>query len=386
MSYDNNYETKLNGVTVQLRNISNELMGTTQTINDTITGQSGYYAFSDIPNGTYTLSGSYDGTWGGNNATDALLVQLHIIANPLLTGLRKTVADVNASLTISGLDALYIKLRTIGSIDSYPAGDWKIKDTTVVAPNLSIPLHALCVGDVNGSFIPVGFKETTFLSLVEDGVMEVPVGEPFIYNIHSSRDAELGAMTIFLGYDKDRYEVIDIVGASEGMKYAFGDGKISIAWADTKPLKMNVDDLVLGVNMRVKDKISEPSRVFTIKAGSEFADILASPYENFDLKMPNLLTTDGSQKIALYNYPNPFAGTTTIVYTLPEAGHVKLLLTDLYGKTISTLIDLQNTAGQHTLTVDPARLNMTSGVYMYKIIFESSTDTYVKINKMVFTR
>jgi hypothetical protein len=38
------------------------------------------------------------------------------------------------------------------------------------------------------------------------------------------------------------------------------------------------------------------------------------------------------------------------------------------------------------VTVDPAALHMAPGVYLYKIIFDSATDTNVKVNKMVFTR
>ena len=143
---------------------------------------------------------------------------------------------------------------------------------------------------------------------------------------------------------------------------------------------------MLSLKLRVKDAIAEPAGVFSIGAGSEFADILASPYENFDLKMPDVLTADGSQEITMFNYPNPFAGTTTIVYTLPEQGHVKLVLTDLYGKTIQTLTDRPENSGSHAVTVDPAALHMAPGVYMYKIIFDDTKDTYVKVNKMVFTR
>ena len=386
MSYDNPYLTRLNGVALQLRNSSNAIVGNTVTINNPANGEPGYYAFSNVPNGTYSISGSYNGTWGGNNATDALLIQMFIIGNYALNPFHQIIADVNASMTISGLDALYIKLRTIGSINSYPAGDWKIKDTTFTSPNTSLNLIALCVGDVNGSFIPFGYKETTFLSLIDDGVMRVPVGEPFIYNIHSSREAELGAMTLFMGYDQDRFEVIDITSRSEDLKYKFGDGKIAVAWSDTKPMELKTNDLLLSLNMRTKDKITEPSRVFHIEPGSEFTDVLANPYDNFDLKMPNVVTPGGSQEISMYNYPNPFSGTTNIVYTLPESGHAILVLTDLYGQTIRTLVDQPENAGSYTVTVDPAGLNMTPGVYLYKIIFNSSTDTYVKVNKMVFTR
>jgi len=388
VSYDNTSMTKMNGVTIQLRNSSNMIVGTTVTSNNPVTNQPGYYAFMDIPNDTYHLSGSYNGTWGGNNATDALIVQLSIVGSYSLSGLRAIVADVNASSTITALDALYIKLRTVGSISSYPAGDWKVADSTVIlsGPALPIDLKVLCYGDVNGSYIPVGFKETTFLSVIEDGVMTVPVGEPFIYNIHSSREADLGAMTLFMGYDADRFEIVDVASALDGLKYSIGNGKIAIAWADTKPLKVKADDLVLSLNMRVKEKLTEPARVFDIKAGSEFADILAKPYTDYNLKMPNLMTPDGTGGITLFNYPNPFANTTSISYTLPQDGHSRLVLTDLYGNVIRTLVDRQDKAGTHTLAVDPSELNMAAGVYLYKLVFDSPSDTYVKVNKMVFTR
>ena len=388
VTYDNPYSTSLNGVTLTLHN------NTTGTIAGmTNSGPTGYYSFSNVPDGDYQITGSFNGTWGGNNATDALLIQLQslFITTPPylpLTGLKLICADVSATgMPLTALDALYVKLRTIGMISSYPAGDWKFTDPSFTLTTFKVvDINGLCEGDVNGSYIPIGFKETTLMSLVEDGVMTVPTGEPFVYNIHSSRDAELGAMTLFMEYDQNRFEVIDLVSSLDGMKYVIGDGRIAIAWADTKPLQVNANDLLLSLNMRVKDKISEPSRVFSIKAGSEFADITARPYDDFNLKMSNLLTPGGSQEITMYNFPNPFANTTTIVYSLPEQGHARLVLTDLYGKTIRTLTDQLEKAGSHSLTVDPAVLNMAPGVYLYKIIFESATDTYVKVNKLVFTR
>jgi hypothetical protein len=388
--YNNAYATGLNGVTITLiDNATGVIAATTISGPNTTNGSNdpGYYSFANLPAGTYHLMAGYAGTWGGNNATDALIVQLNVISLYPLQYLRLVAADVNSSTTISGLDALYIKLRTIGSINSYPGGDWKFTDTTFVfsTPVPALNIKGLCVGDVNGSYIPVGYKESPLLSIAEDGLMTVPVGEPFVYNIRSGRNAELGAMTLFMGYDNDRFEVVDVASKSEGMKYAFGDGKISIAWADTKPLNVKTDDLLLSLNLRVKDQLAEPTDVFTLRPGSEFADMLASPYTNYDLKMSNVVTP-GTQGLTMYNYPNPFKNTTTILYTLPEAGHVKLVLTDLYGKTMATLADSRYKAGSHAVTVDPAALHMAPGIYLYKIIFDNSIDTQVKVNKMVFTR
>ena len=389
VSYLNTLATRMNGVTIHLRNSANVVVATEITANNPAgNGQSGYYAFTDLPNETYTLTGSYNGTWGGNNATDALIVQLNAVGSYPLAGVRWTAADVNASSMVTALDALYIKLRTVGSITSYPGGDWAVTDTTVTLNNtpLTVDLKVLCVGDVNGSFVPGGFKDASSLSVIEDGVMAVPVGEPFIYNIHSSKEADLGAMTLFLGYDMDRVEVLDVASSQDGLKYTNTNGQLSIAWADTKPLKVKAGEQVVSLSMRVKDKITQPLRVFDIKAGSEFADILAKPYDDYNLKMANLITLDASSELTLYNYPNPFANTTTIVYSLPVSGHAKLVLTDLYGNILRTLVDRQEKAGIHTLLVNATELNMAAGVYLYKIIYDTPTDSYVKVNKMVFAK
>ncbi|MEI6683200.1 MAG: T9SS type A sorting domain-containing protein, partial [Bacteroidota bacterium] len=388
ISYDNSANTKMNGVKVKLYDSLHLVIDSTVTAYNPITSTGGYYAFSNIPNGTYTIHPVFAGPWGGNNATDALIVQLNAINSYPLSGLPAYVADVNGSLSITALDALYIKLRTVGMIGSYPAGDWKSGDTvvTLAGSPLSINIKTLCYGDVNASFIPVGMKEVNSLSVVEDGIITIPVNEPFVYDIHSTKVADLGAMTLFMGYDQDRFEVIDIASKLDGMKYVIGDGKISIAWANTKPMKVSSGDLILSLNMKVKQKIDLPERVFSIMTGSEFADILAAPYDNFDLKMADMVTSGGSKEITLFNYPNPFSKKTTIYYTLPEAGNARLVLTDLYGNTVRTLVDKPNAAGAHTVTVDPAELNMASGVYMYKLIFDSSTDTYMKVNKMVLTK
>jgi hypothetical protein len=389
VTYNNQYGTSLNGVVLTLRNTATgTIVGSTTSGINTANNQPGYYTFSTVPNGTYRLTGSYNGTWGGNNATDALIVQLNVINTYPLAYLKDTVADVNASHTKSALDALYIKLRTVGSINSYPAGDWKVTDTTFTLFGLAtnVNLKALCVGDVNGSFIPVGYKASSTLSVIEDGVMTVPVGEPFVYTIHSGKEAELGAMTLFMNYDESRFEIMDIASSIEGMKYVFGDGKISIAWADTKPLKVNRDDLILSLNMRAKVKMTEPTSIFSLAEGCEFADVLAKPYDDYGLKMTNVISPEGSMEFSMYNYPNPFVNNTSIVYNLPEAGHVKLLLTDVNGKTIRTLVDDANDAGFHKVLVDPAQLNMAAGVYFYRIIFESDSDSFTKVNKMVLTR
>jgi archaellum component FlaG (FlaF/FlaG flagellin family) len=88
----------------------------------------------------------------------------------------------------------------------------------------------------------------------------------------------------------------------------------------------------------------------------------------------------------MFNYPNPFKNTTNIVYTLPESGKVRLVLTNMYGKTVRVLVDEMQSAGSYTVTVNPYDNTLVPGVYLYKIEVQGATDSYVKVNKMLFTR
>jgi parallel beta-helix repeat protein len=67
------------------------------------------------------------------------------------------------------------------------------------------------------------------------------------------------------------------------------------------------------------------------------------------------------------NYPNPFNPSTSIGYSIPKTGHVKLTVYDLLGREVSVLVDETKTTGTHAVQFDASRL--PSGIYIYR--FES---------------
>jgi len=373
VTYKNAYNTGLNGVYLELRDAS-AIVGTTTTGPNPSTHDAGYYSFSNVASGTYSLSGSFNGPWGGNNATDALIIELYTVHSYNLNGLNRIVGDVNTDLTVNSTDALWVKLRTVGMVDYYPAGDWKIQDSTfALAGSATINLNALCEGDVNGSYIPAGYKEASFLSEVDDGTMTVPVGETFEYTIRSGREATLGAMTMFLGYDRSRFEVEKVITELEGMKYLIRDGRLALAWSNTNPMVVNDGDPVIVLRMKVNEPISSPARVFEVEGGSEFAGMMAERFDNFDLRMPDLKTIATDNTFSLGNYPNPFNNTTTIIYSLPQQGHVKLVLMNMFGEILHTLVDDNQSIGTYKVKVDPRTNNLMPGIYIYRIDVEGET-------------
>lgn len=67
----------------------------------------------------------------------------------------------------------------------------------------------------------------------------------------------------------------------------------------------------------------------------------------------------------LQNYPNPFNPSTVISYLLPARTRVVLEVFNLLGQKVGTLVDKQQSAGEHIVTFSAGKL--ASGVYFYRL-------------------
>lgn len=78
------------------------------------------------------------------------------------------------------------------------------------------------------------------------------------------------------------------------------------------------------------------------------------------------------------NYPNPFNPTTTIDFNMPSSQEVKLVLYDLNGREVRTLLNEKQGAGLHSVvwdSRDDAGNTMPSGVYFYQLTAGSYSTT-----------
>jgi hypothetical protein len=73
------------------------------------------------------------------------------------------------------------------------------------------------------------------------------------------------------------------------------------------------------------------------------------------------------------NYPNPFNPSTTIKFSIPEKGFVKLAVYDIMGREISAPVNSEMNAGTHEVSFNAGGL--ASGMYFYKLSVNSFTDT-----------
>jgi hypothetical protein len=76
------------------------------------------------------------------------------------------------------------------------------------------------------------------------------------------------------------------------------------------------------------------------------------------------------------NYPNPFNPSTKINYSVPQSGLVSIVIYDLTGQKVATIVNEVKQPGNYEVEFNAAGL--TSGVYFYKM----TTNSFSQIKKM----
>ena len=104
------------------------------------------------------------------------------------------------------------------------------------------------------------------------------------------------------------------------------------------------------------------NRIILTKDGEE--DLLTAPVE-FALEQ---------------NYPNPFNPTTTIKYSIPEAGNVELKVYDILGNEVATLVNEVKSPGNYAAEFDASVF--ASGVYIYTI----NANNFAQSKKMILMK
>ncbi|MBT3501680.1 MAG: T9SS type A sorting domain-containing protein [Candidatus Marinimicrobia bacterium] len=125
----------------------------------------------------------------------------------------------------------------------------------------------------------------------------------------------------------------------------------------------------------------------TSQHGAVFGEILNSwldyHYNYFDLAINDDLLP---LSFALHqNYPNPFNPTTTLQYDLPEDAKVKIMIYDLMGRQVKTLVNNQQSAGFKSIiwgATNDLGQPVSAGMYLYRI----SAGDFHSVKKMILLK
>ncbi len=203
------------------------------------------------------------------------------------------------------------------------------------------------------------------------------------------------------------HDLSSYAGGASTMKIAFHYSDCSGNWA----YGWGIDDVVIegiaGTEWLTLDPMEgflavgeSEDIVATLSAeemevGDYYAEVHITAAEIIDEVVQVLLTVEGMDidRVASLpdvfalrqNYPNPFNPITTLRYDLPEVAHVRLVIYDILGRRVKTLVSGVQEPGYRTVIwngTDDAGKPISSGLYI--VMMESGSHRFVR--KMVFLK
>jgi hypothetical protein len=164
-----------------------------------------------------------------------------------------------------------------------------------------------------------------------------------------------------------------------------------VGYANQYLLQISNDSTFLHVNLSTSTS-DTVINLFGFLAGSEYywqvqaSNVIGSgPWSNVSSFYASL--TDVKEKGGLpkefslsQNYPNPFNPSTKIEFALPQRAQTRIIVYDVLGREIETLVNEELQAGNYEINVDAS--NFTSGVYFYRI----QAGNFVQTRKMIFMK
>jgi hypothetical protein len=228
----------------------------------------------------------------------------------------------------------------------YTSVDGTLNDNRLITDwdGYNLRLGLLSVGDISGAHFMINHDSTLVRELGSASVV-TPDGDPGQVMHFSHRDQEGSANHEFLGF-------LQPTGADK-----------DTTWLISLPIE-------LGVRSVVKLPVTYEYQV----SNTRFTGVRVVRLEPIP------------EQFALHqNYPNPFNPTTTIEYDLPKDAYVYLVIYDILGRKIRTLVSGAQPAGYAEVRwngTDDWGNKVGTGIYFYRI----ETGKFSKTYKMVFLK
>ncbi|MDG5766815.1 T9SS type A sorting domain-containing protein [Balneolales bacterium ANBcel1] len=287
--------------------------------------------------------------------------------------------DVNADGLVSSFDATQILRFNVGDVEfnavqEYVAnvkqsGDVSSFDAAIILQyaarmeGVTIPFDASAKSIGSGS---LAWGDMTRNE--EEGTVSVPL-------MLSSEGAGVYSLDIQGIYDLNQASIerVEFAELPEGWITArsdIEDGEFRLALAGATPARNGQIATV----------------VFKLEDASSSAGIQARGFVNESrYELEKMEIVEIPDEFALnQNYPNPFNPTTNITYQLPAAADVTIEVYNSIGQRVLTLVDQNMNAGTHTVNADLS--NLSSGMYIYRIVAQSENETFSTTRKMTLIK
>jgi len=311
----------------------------------------------------------------GVSTLDLVRIQKHLLGKELFDSPYQYIAaDANNNEQVSAIDMIEIRKLILGIYVEYPNNDsWRFVDKQYQFANLQSPWSfietiniqydgssvsgldfvGVKIGDVNNSvqanalqILPRNGEKVLTLNL--DAPETVQKGEMVSVKVNFPQRVEGFQGTIEtsgLEYASIESEVIEISEQHVGL---LDKGVITMSWIEENPDKVKPEEEMSFVLKFVATQSGRIADMIRLSDKVANAEAYLFDDEIVDIKL-GTSKAEAAVDFALYqNEPNPWTGSTSIGFELPEDGVVKLTLFDMTGATVK-VIESQFKAGYQTI-------------------------------------
>jgi hypothetical protein len=344
------------------------------------TNLNGAYSFTNVPYGLYTITATTSITPGGITMGDAFLMFLHLCNIYPFTPIQELAADVDGDGTVTWDDYWTVVIGWFVQGYPFPTGPWVFEDVIYAHTGTKAnppTMGGSSAGDVNGTFVP----STRDIVAIQTSYTDKYAENKFSVEIYANEITETSAMGLVINYPSTMIDVSNVSCQLGETNMSITNGQIRISWINQSAGITTVDPNlpILVIDAEKNNSFDGSDIRFIIDPVSHFSDYKGELiYTSYTLP---LISNAGSY--LSNNCPNPFNGSTKIIFTLPAQAKVNISLFNQQGQIVRVISDAVENAGTHKITFDSKGLE--SGVYYYTL----KTAGNVSINetkKMVITR
>jgi len=200
----------------------------------------------------------------------------------------------------------------------------------------------------------------------------------YFVNINTQDVSNINGVSFNLSYDASKFDFVpeSLNGLGEVQVVSVNDGIISIASAFDNA-KFN-GTISLGFKLKGTNSVMN---VEMLNADVVVNNVFSAANSAAGITLKAVPVTYALNQ----NFPNPFNPTTTIEYSIPTSGHVSLVVYNVAGQKVRTLVNDSQSASFYKVVWDGKNDNgMTvgTGMYFYKLV----SGNYSKIVKMTLMK
>jgi hypothetical protein len=374
----------------------------------------GLFFYNNTTNGSSTLPVTLDAS--GSEPSSDVAVTLNpassgytLVGNPFASNfntnnLVSSVAAIQNTIHFWNGSSYVGQDRTASSgfIIAPWQGFWVQKDATANAATLTFPTSGKTTSSTSGTYFKtmeqrgdINFSLNSETTIDEDLRLAFRAGASFEYDIDDA-----GKLTPLLSaYAIMAFESNDILKSVESLPYNLEEevtlslqpqmvgvsGDFTFAWNGLETIpgewELILHDYETGANINMRDEseymffqaahVKVSSNPLSLLNGPAAVTMKAKAEGNrFGITIrPTSVSNESEETPTLFaleqNYPNPFNPSTTISYSVQEAGAVNISVYNLMGQKVATLVDEMKAAGQYNVRWNAA--GAASGMYYYRL-------------------